>query len=393
MVPKDRREFEEALIEYARQGEELLLKLRAQFKPGARFVFFGAGGFAGRLFQEFKKRNLSVHAFVDRDPSKWGQMKEGAPILSPAEAVEFGQRGDIAVISVCGHAVRYTELEEIARNAGFSTILPGVGLFWVDSESLLPYFGYSLPYQIVEKRAYFGKAFELFEEPKSRENYFREVAWRASFNFSLANHSEVETQYFIPQIRLLGRDEIMVDGGAFDGDSLRAYLKRVPEGFRRWYAFEPDTQNSKKLQSLHGDWIEKEKLKVFEYALSDHEGKMSFTSGLGTQSGATESGNCEISMMELDRLVHEPITYFKLDVEGGEKSAILGALKILHQSPEAILAISSYHKPDDLWELPLWISKEFPQRISLCRSHGHFGFDFVYYLVPKTRIVSKLSGV
>lgn len=69
--------------------------------------------------------------------------------------------------------------------------------------------------------------------------------------------------------------------------------------------------------------------------------------------------------------------YIKMDIEGYEKEALLGAASYLRDR-ETILAISAYHRPDDFFAIPLCIQE-------LCGGYGFFRkhyanlFDTVYY--------------
>ena len=48
-----------------------------------------------------------------------------------------------------------------------------------------------------------------------------------------------------------------------------------------------------------------------------------------------------------------------MDIEGAELSAIKGAASSIRKF-QPKLAISLYHKPTDIFEIPLYIAKEFP---------------------------------
>jgi len=71
--------------------------------------------------------------------------------------------------------------------------------------------------------------------------------------------------------------------------------------------------------------------------------------------------NCPLR--RLDTFVVESnlskIDYIKMDIEGSELSALTGATDSINAFRPK-LAISLYHKPNDLYEIPLYISKEFP---------------------------------
>jgi hypothetical protein len=62
----------------------------------------------------------------------------------------------------------------------------------------------------------------------------------------------------------------------------------------------------------------------------------------------------------LDSIIDDKITFIKMDIEGAEYNAILGAHNtITKYRPK--LAISIYHKPEDIWEIPSLILKMNPE--------------------------------
>ena len=73
--------------------------------------------------------------------------------------------------------------------------------------------------------------------------------------------------------------------------------------------------------------------------------------------------------------------YIKLDIEGAEMAALRGMPRLLASDP--IVAVSIYHKPDDLWEIPLYLMQGRAEASFRIRQHGHHGFDTVLYMAPK----------
>jgi hypothetical protein len=72
----------------------------------------------------------------------------------------------------------------------------------------------------------------------------------------------------------------------------------------------------------------------------------------------------------------------KLDIEGAEHSALEGMKQTLRRSRPR-LALAIYHKPNDLWELPLYVHELLPDSKLYVRQHGFSGFDTVLYALPR----------
>ena len=109
-------------------------------------------------------------------------------------------------------------------------------------------------------------------------------------------------------------------------------------------------------------------------------------SGRGEGSSIAINGDSFIQCVTLDDSAptFEP-TLIKMDIEGAEMDALQGAERTISKYKPG-LAISIYHKPEHLWELPLWIANfSRKQRINyqyfLC-SHARNSFDTIFYAFP-----------
>ena len=67
----------------------------------------------------------------------------------------------------------------------------------------------------------------------------------------------------------------------------------------------------------------------------------------------------EIPVLAVDEAVSENVTVLKLDVEGGEREAILGARR--HIENGAKILCSLYHRNEDMFDLPLLIKSINPE--------------------------------
>ena len=78
-------------------------------------------------------------------------------------------------------------------------------------------------------------------------------------------------------------------------------------------------------------------------------------------------------------LENKKVTILKLDIEGAEMQGLEGAVNIIkEQKPK--LAICLYHRPEDLWEIPLYIKEIDAKYRMIIKHHGMINYtDTVLY--------------
>lgn len=80
-----------------------------------------------------------------------------------------------------------------------------------------------------------------------------------------------------------------------------------------------------------------------------------------TGSRVEEEGGIVVNGLDLDSIVKEDrVTYIKMDIEGSERRALEGAKKSI-QRYRPKLAVSLYHKFEDIVELPAYILELVPE--------------------------------
>lgn len=171
--------------------------------------------------------------------------------------------------------------------------------------------------------------------------------------------------------------EVFVDGGCFDGDT--------SIGFSNWcagegyvYAWEPDPINFKQCERL----FESNNIsyRLIPKGLWSSPKKLKLRTAGGCSTITDEEWNTVIEVDCIDRLINEPVTFIKMDIEGSEHEALLGAERMISQhSPK--LAISIYHKPEDIWELPWLIHKFNPTYRFYLRHYSLSWSETVLYAI------------
>lgn len=97
------------------------------------------------------------------------------------------------------------------------------------------------------------------------------------------------------------------------------------------------------------------------------------------------SSSLEVSVVSLDTVIlNSSPNYIKMDIEGSEKEAIIGAKNTI-QKYKPNLAICLYHKPEDLWEIPLLINQIEPSYDMYIRVHEDMCLSTVLYCISKER--------
>lgn len=214
-------------------------------------------------------------------------------------------------------------------------------------------------------------AYDSLEDDRSRNVFENILKFRVTYAEKFLNAGRgtdnPKNQYFVPELQL-SNHEIIVDCGAFTGDTVRSFYKKFPGC--KIIALEPEKNNFEMLQNLKFDG-----LKPIQCGAWSEDTTISFSdNGGGTGSGTVDpSGVAKIEVRALDNLSEcQSATYIKMDIEGSELEALRGAKKII-QEKKPKLAICIYHKPQDFYEIPLYI-KELNPDYKLFVHHHSFSF-------------------
>lgn len=209
------------------------------------------------------------------------------------------------------------------------------------------------------------------------------ATFRLGLNAAYGSFKHPEIQYFNPLTlsERQGKALRFVDGGAYNGDTYLELCGMTEVDTA--YLFEPDAANFNQLtrhvaQTGH-------KAQCLPLGLSDSYRILSFNAGSGEGASISETGTSHIAVAALDDvLAGNTVDFIKLDVEGAELQALQGARKLIQRS-RPVLALSLYHTPEDLWELPLALIDLGEDYRFHIRQHYFNSFDSVLYAVPRHR--------
>ena len=193
-----------------------------------------------------------------------------------------------------------------------------------------------------------------------------------------------EPIYFSKQIWGRLSQETYIDCGAFDGDTVDRFVVFCPN-YAKIYAFEPVPEvmrlcenNLKDLYSLPNANIV-----YMNYAVSDFQGEVSFDAGtMNGESKQSETGSIKCKCIPIDLIDEKNISFIKMDIEGSEAAAIIGAKGVISSNTPK-MAICIYHKPGDFWKIPRLIKSINPNYRFMIRQHDYEVFsETVLYCIP-----------
>ncbi len=165
----------------------------------------------------------------------------------------------------------------------------------------------------------------------------------------------------------LSDKEVYLDLGAYRGDTIDELLEHTNGRYSEIIALEPDRKTFKKL-SEHVSGINN--VETFRKAISFENATANFNSAAGRQSSISSDGET-IETVTVDTLCKDKsVTYIKMDVEGSEIEALIGAKKTLAEKKPK-LNIALYHRFSDIFEIPLLIKNINPDYEFHIRRHPY----------------------
>lgn len=342
---------------------------------------FGAGGFGTSLCKAMQARGIDVSGFVESSPKtnsvmnlpvvNWDTLKQSHPDTQLA-------------LGILNRSTPYDELVKIAAQAGFNDVLMPWDTYGEFDKELGWRFWLSKRSFILSGIDRIKKVSECLADKESRDTLMRITAFRLGQDISFASQKTDENQYFnnLTLKSLKGRSVSYVDCGAYNGDTYIDLMSQQGIDCRQALLLEPDPENFNALTSnLNNDKYRN--AICLPIAAADKYSILTFNAGQGEGGAIGSNGNVHIAAVSLDEILcNTPVDFVKLDVEGAEAQVIKGARRVIENS-RPVLALSLYHNPQDLWELPelvFGICKEYNFYI---RQHYYNSFDSVFYAVPK----------
>lgn len=363
---------------------------------GTPIVLYGAGNLGKDMLMALQNHGIFPKCFCNSDTSKSGHVYCQLPVIS-IEELKKSSQNSIVLITTQTYAA---SIKKLLIDSGF----PKARIIWPNDFDMLIslFFSYSnqsvlnfmrardkitLLNVLKENEQKISAVYKSLADQKSRDLFITKLAFlvcndnlglfrqfmlefsepRSEFGLIPYQDSGPENYfYFNNDVFSLTPDEIFVDVGAYDGDSVISFIqacKNQNVEYKHIYAFEPDPQNHQALLrnttdirniSFHkvGVWSESAVLR-FESS------EKAFST---TASGIAESGDIKIDLVSLDEFLGgDKVTLIKMDPPGDVISKALDGARKTITKYRPKLVLNAYNTMEDIFEVPLLVNRLWPE--------------------------------
>lgn len=338
-------------------------------------ALLGIGMLGEKLYFQLKKQGIKVDFLLDNH--KNNIIFNEIEIMLPEQIKDEIKAQTTVIISTFKQELQDDELNKLTE----AILLLGYKEV-INIQQAINRFDLNFEYFYVGKfdqqQKELTQVLKLLSDDKSKEIFKAHIDFRVLGNINtlhanLSRNDQYAPDFFVDHLNSLQKPLTIVDCGACYGDLLNSAIEKSIN-IDQYIAFEPDVKN----RAVLADRLCQTKINslIIPLGVGDKELNLQFASGEGMASHFDENGKDVIKIVPIDSIIFRDVHLIKMDIEGFEQEALAGAKRII-ESFKPALAISLYHKPNDIITLPLYLAQYYSK--FYIRQHGHYGFDLVLY--------------
>ncbi|OGI00320.1 MAG: hypothetical protein A2Y25_01675 [Candidatus Melainabacteria bacterium GWF2_37_15] len=338
-------------------------------------VLMPAGQQSIHFAKYLKKHSINIEFFVDNNPQKHGIFINDIPVISFDEYKKVNNK-KFLIISTNKY-IEQEIINQLKKNEIKNYECSIADYICYTSNEI------DNARELMEKNwESYSKLYNMLEDNISKKTLINRLNYLISYNKDFLKEimQLPEKQYFEPEIYKITSNDYFVDCGAFDGDTLNNLMNNVNFEIAGYYGFEPDNVNYEQLCKKAKQY---KNTSIINKGIYKEDTTLKFNSTNNSSAQLNENGNIEIKVTSLDNFFKDKkVSFIKMDIEGGEKDAILGA-KDLIKEQKPVLAISVYHKFKDIYELPFLIHSFNVKYRYYLRHYTSCSSETIFYAVPE----------
>ena len=343
---------------------------------------YGAGVLGQSCMHTLRQMGIPVAYVLDGNPRKNGTFLDGVQVYATDAAASLSK--DCLLLVTPWSCVSYPGQPFATRlflhQLGYENIL-----FYDVFSSHSSYDAASIDRQACLQ------VVDLLDDHYSKRLYCTFIACMLQQKEMMHTFTTNEFQYIGEDLYMLDDTDYVVDCGAYNGDTAFRFLDCFPH-IHGIAAFEVNPDAIAALQKASVFLQLDDKIDIYPTALYDYNGQMEFVVESNHDQASHLSADAigtgmtvDVSRLDDISLRHAP-TLIKMDIEGAEMNALLGAQNTI-KTYKPLMAISIYHKPEDLSVIPLWLKQQCPDYHLFARKYNGNSCDFVLYAIPSHKLI------
>lgn len=323
---------------------------------GKNVIIWGISESALALYVSLNSRGICVKGFTDSFVKEKGKTFANLPVYT---FTELGEMKNIVIyISTTNNRYQRQILE--MTNALQNTVILCEGVVWgageYDIEKL----------REMEKSDKDEIEFVInkLKDEKSKQTFYNLLKYRVTNDPCLIYeiYENGHKQYF-PNSDILKKsdNEVFIDAGAYNGETSYEFTRWVEDSYDKIYMMEPDPF----MVTICKEYVSMKKMKkvqIMNCATYSCCTEVDFFDDYSTGSSCIVGGkgSSKVKTMSIDEMLDGArASFIKMDIEGVEMEALKGCEKTIEKYKPK-LAISIYHKENDLWKIPFMLMKKYP---------------------------------
>ncbi len=340
-------------------------RLKKTDKP---IVLYGMGNGADMIIDVLDSMNLRYEDVFASDEFVRGHFFHGKKVLRHSEVKEKYE--DFITLMTFAVHDRSTllKVKQMSLEGEFycpTVPIAGKGLFTYD--------------YVKEHNEDFDKAYNILCDSRSKSDFIDVINFKVSGKPEYLFSSMYEKEKLYKEILHLSNSEVIVDLGAYDGDTIREFLNVTDGKYKKIIAFEPDEKNFRKLTKKT-----EELTNIDRFNLGPWDKKETrFFAKKGGRNSRKDDDGIPVNFDSVDNIVKDEVTFIKMDIEGAEAKALDGASQTIKKYLPK-LYICAYHRNEDMWFLPQKI-KSLDERYDIYFRHHPYipAWESNFYAVTK----------
>ncbi len=345
------------MLDFIKETTDVWTKLRTTAKP---VILYGMGNGADKIIDWCESNGVQVQGIFASDGFVRYQQFRGFTVCSYQDIIErFGE--DILIVIAFASELPevLNKFRELANK--HEVLAPHLPLF-AEADTVSCQWLHKYEQQL-------QRVYDKLADEQSRKVFAAALNYKLSGDIRYLFACETDRREDLSSLFVFKEDEVYLDLGAYNGDTVQEFLELTGGSYCRIIAVEPDRRNFNKLERLHETL--KENFITHNKGVWRQADEMGFSDSGGRQSTLLAAQKKMVTVDSIDNLCrNQMVTYIKMDVEGVEKEALEGGRETISRCKPKIMT-AAYHYDVDIFLLPLFLWQLVPKYRIYLRKHPY----------------------